>query len=156
MVQVLPENVADFIALAEKSNVSDLLSLIGQSTEEDSLIIQTNQQTLNFSRAELQQEWTKVSYHIAKNRDNPTCVQQEFDLISDDKHQGLISFANYDLNQAIEAPYINSRTVQPKVAILREQGVNGHVEMASSFTQAGFEAVDVHMSDLLKRACQSA
>nr|WP_315043324.1 phosphoribosylformylglycinamidine synthase [uncultured Moraxella sp.] len=150
VVQVLPENVADFIALAEKSNVSDLLSLIGQSTEEDSLIIQTNQQTLNFSRAELQQEWTKVSYHIAKNRDNPTCVQQEFDLISDDKHQGLISFANYDLNQAIEAPYINSRTVQPKVAILREQGVNGHVEMASSFTQAGFEAVDVHMSDLLK------
>lgn len=150
VVQVLPENVADFIALAEKSNVSDLLSLIGQSTEEDSLIIQTNQQTLNFSRAELQQEWTKVSYHITKNRDNPTCVQQEFDLISDDKHQGLISFANYDLNQAIEAPYINSRTVQPKVAILREQGVNGHVEMASSFTQAGFEAVDVHMSDLLK------
>lgn len=150
VVQVLPENVADFIALAEKSNVSDLLSLIGQSTEEDSLIIQTNQQTLNFSRAELQQEWTKVSYHIAKNRDNPTCVQQEFDLISDDKHQGLISFANYDLNQAIEAPYINSRTVQPKVAILREQGVNGHVEMASGFTQAGFEAVDVHMSDLLK------
>ena len=103
VVQVLPENVADFIALAEKSNVSDLLSLIGQSTEEDSLIIQTNQQTLNFSRAELQQEWTKVSYHITKNRDNPTCVQQEFDLISDDKHQGLISFANYDLNQAIEA-----------------------------------------------------
>lgn len=150
VVQVLPENVADFIALAEKSNVSDLLSLIGQSTEEDSLIIQTNQQTLNFSRAELQQEWTKVSYHITKNRDNPTCVQQEFDLISDDKHQGLISFANYDLNQAIEAPYINSRTVQPKVAILREQGVNGHVEMASGFTQAGFEAVDVHMSDLLK------
>lgn len=150
VVQVLPENVADFIALAEKSNVSDLLSLIGQSTEEDSLIIQTTQQTLNFSRAELQQEWTKVSYHITKNRDNPTCVQQEFDLISDDKHQGLISFANYDLNQAIEAPYINSRTVQPKVAILREQGVNGHVEMASSFTQAGFEAVDVHMSDLLK------
>ena len=150
VVQVLPENVADFIALAEKSNVSDLLSLIGQGTEEDSLIIQTNQQTLNFSRAELQQEWTKVSYHITKNRDNPTCVQQEFDLISDDKHQGLISFANYDLNQAIEAPYINSRTVQPKVAILREQGVNGHVEMASGFTQAGFEAVDVHMSDLLK------
>lgn len=150
VVQVLPENVADFIALAEKSNVSDLLSLIGQSTEEDSLIIQTNQQTLNFSRAELQQEWTKVSYHITKNRDNPTCVQQEFDLISDDKHQGLISFTNYDLNQAIEAPYINSRTVQPKVAILREQGVNGHVEMASGFTQAGFEAVDVHMSDLLK------
>lgn len=150
VLQILPENVEQFITLAEELGVSEMLSLIGQSTDEDSLIIQTASDIYRFDRAELQQEWTKVSYHIAKNRDNPECVQQEFDLISDNNHQGLIAFANYELNQAVEAPYINSRTVQPKVAILREQGVNGHLEMGAGFKQAGFEAVDVHMSDLLK------
>ncbi len=150
VIQVLPEHVEKLLALAEQTNISHLLSLIGQSIAEDSLIIQTSSQTFNLDRAELQQEWTKVSYHIAKERDNPECVQQEFDLIADKNHQGLIAVTNYDLNQAIEAPYINSRTVQPKVAILREQGVNGHLEMAGGFVQAGFEAVDVHMSDLLK------
>ena len=150
VIQVKTEKVTDLLALAEKTGVSGLLSLIGQSTDEDSLIIQTTTQNLRFERSELEQEWSKVSYHIAKNRDNPECVQQAFDLISDQSHQGLIVQANYDLNQAIEAPYINSRTVQPKVAVLREQGVNGQLEMAAGFKRAGMEPVDVHMSDLLK------
>jgi len=150
VIQVKSDKVAELLELAEKTGVSELLSLIGQSTDEDSLLIQTATQNLRFARSELEQEWSKVGYHIAKNRDNPECVQQAFDLIGDNSHQGLIAQANYDLNQAIEAPYINSRTVQPKVAILREQGVNGQLEMAAGFKRAGLEAVDVHMSDLLK------
>lgn len=150
VIQVLPEHVTDLMALATSEQVDDLLSLIGQSTEEDSLIIQTPSDTVRFERGLLQQEWTKVSHHIAKRRDNPACVQQEYDLITDQTHQGLIAQAHFDLNQAVEAPYINSRTTKPKVAILREQGVNGQLEMAAGFTQAGFDAVDVHMSDLLK------
>lgn len=150
VIQVKTHQVAQLLALAETTGVSELLSLVGQSTDEDSLLIQTATQNLRFERSELEQEWSKVSYHIAKNRDNPECVQQAFDLIRDKSHQGLIAQANYDLNQAIEAPYINSRTVQPKVAILREQGVNGQLEMAAGFKRAGLEAVDVHMSDLLK------
>lgn len=150
VIQVKSDKVAELLELAEKTGVSELLSLIGQSTDEDSLLIQTATQNLRFERSELEQEWSKVGYHIAKNRDNPECVQQAFDLIGDKSHQGLIAQANYDLNQAIEAPYINSRTVQPKVAILREQGVNGQLEMAAGFKRAGLEAVDVHMSDLLK------
>ncbi|MFN3563368.1 MAG: phosphoribosylformylglycinamidine synthase, partial [Moraxella osloensis] len=150
VIQVKSDKVAELLELAEKTGVSELLSLIGQSTDEDSLLIQTATQNLRFERSELEQEWSKVGYHIAKNRDNPECVQQAFDLIGDKSHQGLIAQANYDLNQAIEAPYINSRSVQPKVAILREQGVNGQLEMAAGFKRAGLEAVDVHMSDLLK------
>ena len=150
VIQVKPENVEALLAVAEQTGASDLLSLIGQSTDEDSLLIQTASQTLTFDRAELETEWSKVSYHITKGRDNPECVEQAFALIGDKNHQGLIAQANYDLNQTIEAPYINSRSVQPKVAILREQGVNGHVEMGAGFTRAGFDAVDVHMSDLLK------
>ena len=150
VIQVKSDKVAELLELAEKTGVSELLSLIGQSTDEDSLLIQTATQNLRFERSELEQEWSKVGYHIAKNRDNPECVQQAFDLIGDKSHQGLIAQANYDLNQAIEAPYINSRSAQPKVAILREQGVNGQLEMAAGFKRAGLEAVDVHMSDLLK------
>ena len=150
VIQVKSDKVAELLELAETTGVSELLSLVGQSTDEDSLLIQTATQNLRFERSELEQEWSKVSYHIAKNRDNPECVQQAFDLIGDKSHQGLIAQANYDLNQAIEAPYINSRSTQPKVAILREQGVNGQLEMAAGFKRAGLEAVDVHMSDLLK------
>lgn len=157
VIQVLPENVAALMQLAEEFNVSDMLSLVGQSTEEDSLIIQTplhmGDDTLRFIRSELQQEWSQVSYQIARRRDNPACVQQEYDLISDASHQGLIAAPNFDLNQKVEEPYLNSRAdsdnSKPRVAILREQGVNGQTEMAAGFTQAGFEAVDVHMSDLL-------
>ncbi|MGM8897035.1 MULTISPECIES: phosphoribosylformylglycinamidine synthase [unclassified Psychrobacter] len=154
VIQVLPENVAALMQLAEEFNVSDMLSLVGQSTEEDSLIIQTplhmGDDTLRFSRSELQQEWSQVSYQIARRRDNPECVQQEYDLISDASHKGLIAAPNFDLNQKVEEPYLGSRDNKPRVAILREQGVNGQSEMAAGFTQAGFEAVDVHMSDLLE------
>ncbi|MFZ3144011.1 phosphoribosylformylglycinamidine synthase, partial [Psychrobacter glacincola] len=161
VIQVLPENVAALMQMAEEFNVSDMLSLVGQSTEEDSLIIQTPlhmgidgiKDTLRFSRTELQQEWSQVSYQIARRRDNPACVQQEYDLIADASHKGLIAAPNFDLNQKVEEPYLNSRAdsnnSKPRVAILREQGVNGQTEMAAGFTQAGFEAVDVHMSDLL-------
>ncbi|WP_367110367.1 phosphoribosylformylglycinamidine synthase [uncultured Psychrobacter sp.] len=154
VIQVLPENVTALLELAEEYNVSAMLSLVGQSFDEDSLIIQTplhqGEDTLRFSRSELQQEWSQVSYQIARRRDNPACVQQEYDLISDSTHKGLIAAPNFDLNQKIETPYLNSRDTKPKVAILREQGVNGQTEMAAGFTQAGFEALDVHMSDLLE------
>ena len=158
VIQVLPEDVAALVALADEYNISDMLSLVGQSTEEDSLIIQTplhqGDKTLSFKRSELQQEWSQVSYQIARRRDNPECVQQEYDLIADTNHKGLIAAPNFDLNQKIETPYLNSRAdsdnSKPRVAILREQGVNGQLEMAAGFTQAGFEAVDVHMSDLLE------
>lgn len=160
VIQVLPENVEQLMALADEHNVGELLSLIGQTIEtpvggagQDKLTIITPQHqgddAIVFDRAELQQTWTQVSYQIAKNRDNPACVQQEFDLIADTNHHGLTAITNYDLDQKIEAPYLNSRTVQPKVAILREQGVNGQLEMAAGFVQSGFEAVDVHMSDLM-------
>ncbi|MGM8885004.1 phosphoribosylformylglycinamidine synthase [Psychrobacter sp. 1U2] len=154
VIQVLPENVAALMDLAEEHNVSDMLSLVGQSSEEDSLIIQTplhqGDKTLRFKRSKLQQQWSQVSYQIARRRDNPDCVQQEYDLISDASYKGLTAAPNFDLNQKVETPYLNSREDKPRVAILREQGVNGQLEMAAGFTQAGFEAVDVHMSDLLE------
>ncbi|UXZ05680.1 phosphoribosylformylglycinamidine synthase [Moraxella nasicaprae] len=156
VVQVLPESVDEFVALAQSHQVDDMLSLVGQVKQTpaggaglDVLSITTPSQSLSFARSQLQKEWTKVSHAIASLRDNPACADQEFALIDDVNHHGLIAQANYDLDLAVEAPYVNSRTSLPKVAILREQGVNGHLEMAAGFVRAGFEAIDVHMSDLM-------
>ena len=156
VVQVLPDDVPAFIDLAKTHGVSEFVSLIGQAKTTpaggaglDVLSITTPSQTLSFTRSELQKQWTKVSHAIQSLRDNPICADQEFALIDDMNHHGLIADANYDLDLAVEAPYVNSRTTQPKVAILREQGVNGHLEMGAGFVRAGFDAIDVHMSDLM-------
>lgn len=156
VVQVLPEDVEALLALASKQGIDGFISLIGRAKQTpvggagiDVLSITTPAQSLSFSRSQLQQEWTKVSHAITKLRDNPVCADQEFALIDDVNHHGLIAYANYDLDLAIEAPYVNSRTSMPKVAILREQGVNGHLEMGAGFVRAGFDAIDVHMSDLM-------
>ena len=100
----------------------------------------------NFSkkRSVLQQLWTKTSYEIVKLRDNPECAKEEFDAIAQDS-AGLQTQLSFDIHQA---PAI--LTHRPKVAILREQGVNGQIEMAAAFDKAGFEAIDVHMSDILQ------
>jgi phosphoribosylformylglycinamidine synthase len=81
-------------------------------------------------------------------RDNPACAQEEFDRILDAGDPGLSLAPAFDPHEDVAAPYVG-RGVRPRVAILREQGVNGQVEMAAAFDRAGFDAVDVHMSDLL-------
>ena len=95
------------------------------------------------TRAELQTVWAETSFRMQSLRDDPIPAQQEFSLIKDDSHRGLF----YHLTFKPEPS--RAVTVRPKVAILREQGVNGQVEMAWSFTEAGFLAVDVHMTDIL-------
>ena len=91
---------------------------------------------LTLERAELQQAWAEVSHQIQRLRDNIETADQEFALIADKNHKGLIAQATYDLNEPVEAPFINTR--RPNMAILREQGVNGHVEMAAAFDKVGF------------------
>jgi phosphoribosylformylglycinamidine synthase len=116
------------------------------------------QQTLNFSyngsivltgtRAQWQQDWAETSYRLQAMRDNADCAAQEFALIADNSQTGLIAQLSYDQDLDIALPFINTG-VRPRVAILREQGVNGQLEMAAAFDKAGFTSVDVHMSDIL-------
>ncbi|WIO75209.1 phosphoribosylformylglycinamidine synthase [Porticoccaceae bacterium LTM1] len=98
-------------------------------------------------RVHLQQAWSETSFRIQALRDNADCAQSEFDAIAA-KDPGLSVKLTYNPQEDIAADLIASGN-RPKVAILREQGVNGHVEMAAAFTKAGFTAVDVHMSDVL-------
>ncbi len=102
---------------------------------------------LRQTRASLHMTWAETSYRLAALRDEPTCAQQEFESLKDDNDPGLPAAPSFDISEDPAAPFLNLS--RPKVAILREQGVNGHLEMAWAFTHAGFDAVDVHMSELL-------
>ncbi|MFT5283770.1 MAG: phosphoribosylformylglycinamidine synthase, partial [Yoonia sp.] len=86
-------------------------------------------------------------------RDNPQCALQEHAVRADNKNPGLHADLTFDVHQDVSAPFIN-KGVKPKIAILREQGVNSHVEMAAAFNRAGFDAIDVHMSDLVAKRKQ--
>ena len=99
-------------------------------------------------RSELHRAWSSVTHHIQRLRDNPVCADQEYDRLLDEEDPGLNARLTFDPAQDVAAPYV-ARGTRPMVAILREQGVNGQMEMAAAFDRAGFMAVDVHMSDLI-------
>ena len=123
--------------------------VIGTLNGDDSLRILRNEtEVFNESRVELQRAWSATTYHMQNLRDNPECARQEYDRILDAADPGLQAQLSYDLNDNVAAPFIASGA-RPRMAILREQGVNGQVEMAAAFDRAGFEAVDVHMSDVI-------
>ena len=98
-------------------------------------------------RPELAKLWSDVSYRIAALRDNPACAQAEFDAWSDTTDPGMTPIVDFDPQENIAAPFFN-KGARPRVAILREQGCNSQVEMAWAFDRSGFEAWDVHMTDL--------
>jgi len=99
-------------------------------------------------RTALHRLWSETSWRIARLRDNPACADSEYNRILDEADPGISPKVPFDMQQDIAAPYI-AKGVRPKVAILREQGVNSHVETAYVMHKAGFDAVDVHMSDLI-------
>ncbi|MGB1403417.1 MAG: phosphoribosylformylglycinamidine synthase [Porticoccaceae bacterium] len=121
---------------------------LGELNQTDTVEISYNSNKL-FSepRSVLQSAWSETSYQVASLRDNADCVVEEFARIAD-ADNGLSTHLTFDPAEDISAPYIN-KGAKPKVAIVREQGVNSHLEMAAAFDRAGFAAVDVHMSDLL-------
>ena len=98
------------------------------------------------TRPDLERTWASTSYAMQRRRDDPACADEELAVI-DERGGGLTFAAPYDPAEDVAGPYI-ATGVRPRIAILREQGVNGQVEMAAAFDRAGFEAVDVHMSDL--------
>ena len=92
--------------------------------------------------------WSKTSHHMQRLRDNPECADEEFQLKQSLDNTGLTINLTFDINHDVAAPYI-VKGIAPKVAILRDQGVNSQLEMAAAFDRAGFEAIDVHMSDII-------
>ena len=145
VIQIRHEDLHYVQALFEQHEFPEILYQIGQP-EIGSSDIKIGDTV--FALADLQAAWQETSHQIQRLRDNPACADSEFALLADNKRSRLFADLSFDLKDDIAAPYL-SGSLQPKIAILREQGVNGHVEMAAAFTRAGFQAVDVHMSDLI-------
>jgi phosphoribosylformylglycinamidine synthase len=149
VVQVSTANAQDVQNVFAEHGLADCTHVIGTVTEDNDINIKRGGKVvLQRARSEWRNIWAETTTHMQRLRDNPECAQQESETKADTQNPGLHSELSYDLNEDIAAPYI-ARGVSPKVAILREQGVNSHVEMAAAFDRAGFSAVDVHMSDLL-------
>ncbi|EAR22534.1 phosphoribosylformylglycinamidine synthase [Nitrococcus mobilis] len=107
---------------------------------------------LEARRVDLQRAWSETSWRMQTLRDNPQCAREEYDALLEESDPGLHAVLTFDPEDDVSAPYIG-RGTRPRVAVLREQGVNGHVELAAAFDRAGFTAVDVHMSDVLTGRC---
>ncbi|KAF3764371.1 catalytic activity protein [Cryphonectria parasitica EP155] len=132
-----------------------LLKKIGyvRATSKESLLVRHGSTTLvDLDRAQMQQWWSATSYEMQKLRDNPSCADSEFASIVDSKDPGLSYRLKFDPAETGTTAFTALKslvTQRPRVAILREQGVNGYAEMAFAFRAAGFEAVDIHMTDIL-------
>jgi phosphoribosylformylglycinamidine synthase len=147
VLQVARGDLAALQARALELGLADCLHPIGEAIAGDDVTVTDGAASLlSDSRQRLQQLWARTSYEIQALRDHPDCAREEYETIASDD-PGLSAQLSFDPAEDISAPYI-ATGVRPPIAILREQGVNGHVEMAAAFHRAGFATFDVHMSDL--------
>lgn len=147
VVAIDEKNIESFERLIANHELSEHIHKLGESEDTNSLTFEHNNKIVfKDTLGELQKKWSQTSHWMASLRDNPESCEQEFALISEED-KGLSPVVNFEYDKSVVAPYIN--TVKPKVAILREQGVNGQKEMAMAFHRAGFDSYDVHMQDLL-------
>ncbi|MDO6565432.1 phosphoribosylformylglycinamidine synthase [Alteromonas sp. 1_MG-2023] len=149
VLQVLDKDIEEVNAVLASFDLTDISHYIGTLNTTDTIeFTRDNVAVLNDSRVAMRTTWAQTTLAMQKLRDNPVCAEQEHAAKQDAADPGLHAALTYNVNEDIAAPYI-VKGVQPKVAILREQGVNSHLEMAAAFNRAGFNAVDVHMSDIL-------
>jgi len=147
VVQIKASDRDQVLAVLADNGLANCSTIIGQLNDSDQINITHGSNTwLTESRVELQQAWSQTTLKMQTLRDNPECAEEEFARISSDD-AGLSESLTFDKNENISAPYLV--LTKPKVAVLREQGVNGQIEMAAAFDKAGFEPIDVHMSDIL-------
>ncbi|TRO30730.1 phosphoribosylformylglycinamidine synthase [Pseudomonas sp. ALS1131] len=149
VIQVRQDATPEVLAQFSAAGLDDCVAVIGQAVNNGEVSISFNgEPVFAGERRLLQRQWAETSYRIQRLRDNAQGADQEFDLLLEEDNPGLSVKLGFDVNHDIAAPYIK-KGVRPQVAILREQGVNGQVEMAAAFDRAGFSAIDVHMSDIL-------
>jgi phosphoribosylformylglycinamidine synthase len=148
---------ADFGKVSELlayHHVGEFAHRIGKPVPGNVIRVAREERTLlQRERAELRALWSDTTFRMQSLRDDPRCAEEEHQLRLDDEDPGQFARVSFDVEQDVAAPYI-ARGARPRVAVLREQGVNGQLEMAAAFDRAGFSAIDVHMSDLLEGRVQ--
>ena len=149
VIQIRKTDRAGVMQVLRDANLAACSHVIGHPNDSDELrVIRATKPLLAEKRVELQSAWSETSYLIQSLRDNPVTAKQEYDRVRNADDPGLNVRLTFDPSENISAPFIG-KGAAPKIAILREQGVNGQLEMAHAFTQAGFAAFDVHMSDII-------
>ena len=149
VIQVRAEDRADVEKTLASFGLADCSHYLGTVEQGDRFIItQGDKPVYSESRTTLRTWWAETTWQMQRLRDNPECADQEHEAKTHDRDPGLNVKLNFAPAEDIAAPYI-AKGARPKVAVLREQGVNSQVEMAAAFHRAGFDSVDIHMSDLL-------
>ncbi len=151
VVQVPEEKVPAFLELIKLKDLSNICSRIGSPREDSTFEIQFKDKTV-FSQDvfTLSAWWSELTYKMQSLRDNPACAEEEYKSIMDPDDPGINFHVAFKESEVIAtAKNVNvNKGVRPRMAILREQGVNGHTEMAAAFDAAGFECVDIQMTEL--------
>jgi len=148
VIQVKTVDKVKVETILSEHGLTDMSHWIGSTTGNDQVHIFAHGNTmLDMSRADLQAWWSETSFHMQTLRDNENCAKQEFEAIQHSANTEIAPVVTFDANEDITLGLVDQP--RPKVAILREQGVNGQQEMAAAFTKAGFDAIDVHMTDVL-------
>jgi len=148
VIQVSIDDKEKVEAILTQYNLSSLSHWIGTVVTGSEIEIRSQNKTvLKGDRKTYQAMWTETSYKMQALRDNDQCAEQEYQAIINDQLAEITPVVTFDINDDITAEF--DKNNRPKIAILREQGVNGQQEMAAAFDKAGFEAVDVHMTDIL-------
>ncbi len=149
VIQVSHKDTDEVLQWLRDAGIGKHSHVIGELASDDRVTFTyAGKDVLADSRVNYQRAWNETTHAMQSLRDNSDCAQQEFDTILDVNDPGIHVALSYDVNDDIAAPFIKSG-IRPTVAVLREQGVNGHIEMAAAFDRAGFDAVDVHMSDII-------
>ncbi|KJM66900.1 phosphoribosylformylglycinamidine synthase [Pluralibacter gergoviae] len=149
VIQVRAEDRAVVEQILTDRGLADCVHYLGKATGGDRFVITADGRPVySESRTQLRMWWAETTWQMQRLRDNPACADQEHEAKRNDGDPGLSARLTFDPAEDVAAPFI-ATGARPKVAVLREQGVNSHVEMAAAFHRAGFDAIDVHMSDLL-------
>ena len=153
VIEVASDKKAEFNAILAEYGLEGAAQNLGRATDGETISLSFDgTQVLSRSRVELHRLWSETTYQMQSLRDNPECAQQEYDRLLDTNDTGLYSKLSFDSTDDVAAPFVGGTFTgtKPKIAVLREQGVNGQLEMAAAFTQAGFSAIDVTMTDIIE------
>ena len=149
VIQIRAADEDRVMQILAEAGIAGFTRTIGRVVAQDSISIRDARgDVLSVSRTELRRAWSETSHLMQSLRDNPDCAREEYERATDPHDPGLFAHLTFDAGDDVAAPYVQTG-VRPRVAILREQGVNSQMEMAAAFHRAGFESLDVHMTDLI-------
>jgi len=156
VVQIPAEALGQATAVLERHGLKDYWRDIGAPCAGTEIRLSVGGRAVySASRTDLHRQWSEVSYRMQSLRDNPDCAREEYSRLLDEHDPGLHAALRFDPSEDIAAPYV-LKGARPAVAVLREQGVNSQTEMAAVLTRAGFDAYDVHMTDISSRRVRLA